>query len=51
MSKKGARLKIDSYKGPLGSIKGFEFTVGKVISGEEEEWEPMGPGAFNNGEI
>ncbi|MHA1282092.1 MAG: CO dehydrogenase/acetyl-CoA synthase complex subunit alpha [Promethearchaeota archaeon] len=43
MSKKGARLKIDSYKGPLGSIKGFEFTVGKVISGEEEEWEPMGP--------
>ncbi|MBD3253954.1 MAG: CO dehydrogenase/acetyl-CoA synthase complex subunit epsilon [Candidatus Lokiarchaeota archaeon] len=43
MSKKGAKLKIDSYKGPLGSIKGFELTAGKVSYGDETEWEPMGP--------
>ncbi|MHA1489143.1 MAG: CO dehydrogenase/acetyl-CoA synthase complex subunit alpha [Promethearchaeota archaeon] len=43
MSKKGARIKIDSYKGPLGSIKGFELTTGKVSYGDETEWEPMGP--------
>ncbi|MFW9782703.1 MAG: CO dehydrogenase/acetyl-CoA synthase complex subunit alpha, partial [Candidatus Heimdallarchaeota archaeon] len=44
MSKKGAKLKIDSYKGPLGTIKGFELTAGRVISeGDETEWEPMGP--------
>jgi len=44
MSKKGAKLKIDSYKGPLGTIKGFELTTGKIISeGDETEWEVMGP--------
>ncbi|MFX0176372.1 MAG: CO dehydrogenase/acetyl-CoA synthase complex subunit alpha [Candidatus Hodarchaeota archaeon] len=44
MSKKGAKLKIDSYKGPFGTIKGFELTAGKIISeGDETEWEPMGP--------
>ncbi|TFG02553.1 MAG: CO dehydrogenase/acetyl-CoA synthase complex subunit epsilon [Promethearchaeota archaeon] len=43
MSKKGAKIKIDSYKGPLGSIKGFELTTGKVSYGDETEWEPMGP--------
>ncbi|MFX1495607.1 MAG: acetyl-CoA decarbonylase/synthase complex subunit alpha, partial [Promethearchaeota archaeon] len=43
MSKKGAKLKIDSYKGPLGTIKGFELTTGKVSYGDETEWEPMGP--------
>ncbi len=43
MSKKGARIKIDSYKGPLGSIKGFELTAGTVSYGDETEWEPMGP--------
>ena len=43
MSKKGAKLKIDEYKGPLGSIKGFELTAGKVQYGDQEEWEPMGP--------
>lgn len=43
MSKKGAKIKIDSYKGPLGSIKGFEFTTGKVSWGDETEWEEMGP--------
>ena len=43
MSKKGARLKIDEYKGPLGSIKGFELTTGKISWGDETEWEPMGP--------
>ncbi|MFO8017326.1 MAG: CO dehydrogenase/acetyl-CoA synthase complex subunit alpha [Promethearchaeia archaeon] len=43
MSKKGAKLKIDEYEGPLGSIKGFEFSTGKVQYGAEEEWEPMGP--------
>jgi acetyl-CoA decarbonylase/synthase complex subunit alpha len=43
MSKKGAKIKIDSYKGPLGSIKGFELTTGKVHYGDETEWEPMGP--------
>ncbi|MFX1236691.1 MAG: acetyl-CoA decarbonylase/synthase complex subunit alpha, partial [Promethearchaeota archaeon] len=45
MSKeKGARVKIDSYKGPFGTIKGFEFTTGKIVSeGDETEWEPMGP--------
>jgi len=31
MSKKGARIKIDEYKGPFGSIKGFELTTGKVL--------------------
>jgi len=43
MSKKGAKLKIDEYKGPLGSIKGFELTTGKISWGDETEWEPMGP--------
>jgi len=43
MSKKGAKLKIDSYKGPLGTIKGFELTAGHVSYGDETEWEPMGP--------
>ena len=43
MSKKGAKLKIDSYKGPMGSIKGFEFTAGKIEAGDQTEWEPMGP--------
>jgi acetyl-CoA decarbonylase/synthase complex subunit alpha len=43
MSKKGAKIKIDSYKGPMGSIKGFELTTGKVSYGDETEWEPMGP--------
>jgi acetyl-CoA decarbonylase/synthase complex subunit alpha len=43
MSKKGAKLKIDEYKGPLGTIKGFELTTGKISYGDETEWEPMGP--------
>ena len=43
MSKKGVKIKIDFYKGPLGSIKGFEFTTGKVHYGDETEWEIMGP--------
>lgn len=43
MTEKGARIKIDEYKGPLGKIKGFEFTVGKIVSSDYEEWEPMGP--------
>ena len=44
MSRKGAKIKIDSYQGPLGSIKGFELTTGKLVSeGDETEWEPMGP--------
>ncbi|MFX0186248.1 MAG: CO dehydrogenase/acetyl-CoA synthase complex subunit alpha [Candidatus Hodarchaeota archaeon] len=43
MSKKGAKIKIDEYKGPMGSIKGFELTTGKVSWGDEAEWEPMGP--------
>ena len=37
MSKKGARIKIDEYKGPLGSIKGFELTTGKISWGDETE--------------
>jgi hypothetical protein len=28
MEKQGAKIKIDEYKGPLGSIKGFELTTG-----------------------
>ncbi len=43
MSKKGAKIKIDSYKGPMGSIKGFELTTGKISYADETEWEPMGP--------
>ena len=43
MSKKGVKIKIDSYKGPMGAIKGFELTTGKVSYGDETEWEPMGP--------
>ena len=44
MSKKGAKLKIDEYKGPLGTIKGFELTTGKIESEGAEDWdEPMGP--------
>lgn len=44
MNEKGVKLKVDSYSGPLGKIKGFEFTAGKVISeGDESEWEVMGP--------
>jgi len=44
MSKQGAKLKIDEYKGPLGSIKGFELTTGKISSeGDASDWEPMGP--------
>ncbi|MFW9865351.1 MAG: CO dehydrogenase/acetyl-CoA synthase complex subunit alpha [Candidatus Thorarchaeota archaeon] len=43
MEKQGAKLKIDEYKGPLGTIKGFELTTGRVSYGDETEWEPMGP--------
>ncbi|MHA2392184.1 MAG: CO dehydrogenase/acetyl-CoA synthase complex subunit alpha [Promethearchaeota archaeon] len=43
MEKQGAKLKIDEYKGPLGTIKGFELTTGKISYGDETEWEPMGP--------
>lgn len=43
MTEKGVRIKIDEYKGSLGKIKGFEFTVGKIVSSDYEEWEPMGP--------
>ncbi|MFX1324974.1 MAG: CO dehydrogenase/acetyl-CoA synthase complex subunit alpha [Promethearchaeota archaeon] len=43
MEKHGAKLKIDEYKGPLGTIKGFELTTGKISYGDETEWEPMGP--------
>jgi len=43
MVEKGAGVKIDEYQGPLGKIKGFQFTTGKVRFAEEEEWEPMGP--------
>ncbi len=43
MEKKGAKLKIDEYKGPLGSIKGFELTTGNIYYGDETEWEPQGP--------
>ena len=43
MEKRGAKIKIDEYKGPLGTIKGFELTTGKVSYGDETEWEPMGP--------
>lgn len=43
MEKQGAKLKIDEYKGPLGMIKGFELTTGKISYGDETEWEPMGP--------
>ena len=43
MEKRGAKVKIDEYKGPLGTIKGFELTTGKVSYGDETEWEPMGP--------
>ncbi len=43
MEKRGAKIKIDEYKGPLGTIKGFELTTGKISYGDETEWEPMGP--------
>jgi acetyl-CoA decarbonylase/synthase complex subunit alpha len=44
LTEKGGKIVIDEYKGPLGTIKGFEFTMGKIISeGDESEWEPMGP--------
>ncbi|MHA1373222.1 MAG: CO dehydrogenase/acetyl-CoA synthase complex subunit alpha [Promethearchaeota archaeon] len=44
MNEKGVKFKVDSYSGPLGTIKGFEFTAGKVkTEGDESEWEPMGP--------
>ena len=44
MTEKGGKIKIESYKGPLGTIKGFEFTMGKIVSEGDEGWdEPMGP--------
>lgn len=43
MTEKGGKIKIDEYQGPMGKIKGFEFTIGEIITGDEEEWEPMGP--------
>ncbi len=43
MSKQGAKIKIDEYKGAFGSIKGFELTTGAVHVGDATEWEPMGP--------
>jgi len=45
MEKRGAKIKIDEYKGPLGTIKGFELTTGKISYGDETEWEPLGPTA------
>jgi acetyl-CoA decarbonylase/synthase complex subunit alpha len=43
MMNDGSKIKVDSYSGRFGKIKGFEMTIGKIISGDESEWEPMGP--------
>ncbi|MCP4763560.1 MAG: CO dehydrogenase/acetyl-CoA synthase complex subunit epsilon, partial [archaeon] len=39
----GAKIKVDKYSGRFGKVKGFEMTIGKLVSGDETEWEPMGP--------
>ena len=41
MAKKDVSMKIGGYKGDLGSIKNFEFSVSKVSADDWEE--PMGP--------
>jgi len=38
-----AAIKIDSYQGAMGKWQGVQISFGKVQTGEEEEWEPMGP--------
>ena len=37
LTEKGGKIKIDEYQGPMGKIKGFEFTIGEIIAGDEEE--------------
>jgi len=43
LTQEGAKVKVDKYSGRFGNIKGFELTIGKLISGDDSEWEPMGP--------
>ena len=43
MTQEGAKVKIDKYAGRFGNIKGFELTIGKLISGDDTDCEPMGP--------
>lgn len=38
-----AKIKVEKYSGRFGKVKGFEMTIGKLVSGDESEWEPMGP--------
>ncbi|MBD3351799.1 MAG: CO dehydrogenase/acetyl-CoA synthase complex subunit epsilon [Candidatus Lokiarchaeota archaeon] len=38
-----AKIKVEKYSGRFGKIKGFEMTIGKLVSGDDTEWEPMGP--------
>jgi len=39
---KGA-IKIDSYAGTMGKWSGVQISFGKVMTTEEEDWEPIGP--------
>ncbi|MHA1728554.1 MAG: CO dehydrogenase/acetyl-CoA synthase complex subunit alpha [Promethearchaeota archaeon] len=43
LAKNGVKIKVEKYSGRFGRIKGFEMSIGKLVSGDETEWEPMGP--------
>jgi acetyl-CoA decarbonylase/synthase complex subunit alpha len=44
MSKKDLNIKIDELASTLGTFKGLEISIGRIV---DEEWEePMGPTPF-----
>jgi acetyl-CoA decarbonylase/synthase complex subunit alpha len=43
MAKNSAKLKAAEIHSSFGVIKGLDLTIGKIVTEEEAEWEPMGP--------
>lgn len=43
MAKNSARLKANEIQSSFGVIKGLDLSIGKIVTEEEAEWEPMGP--------
>ena len=46
MAKNSARFKAAEIKSSFGVIKDLDLTIGKIVTEEEAEWEPMGPTPF-----
>jgi acetyl-CoA decarbonylase/synthase complex subunit alpha len=43
MANKPARVKANEIQSSFGVIKGLDLQIGKIVTEEETEWEPMGP--------